>query len=153
MDAAKITAIVGLLVALSAASERLVEIVKGIFGWLDKQNADERQERLRKAVLQVLAVAAGIVTTLLARPAIPADLMPESSGVFPLIALGFLASGGSGLWNSVLTYLLKAKDIKEDLAKVADEKAKLAATVARDVASKDVDPRVGAEAMAKLSGM
>jgi len=48
MDATKLAAIVGLLVALSAASERLVEIVKGLFKWLDQKSDDERTERLRK---------------------------------------------------------------------------------------------------------
>jgi hypothetical protein len=28
------------------------------------------------------------------------------------LALGLLASGGSGFWNSILTYVNKAKDIK-----------------------------------------
>jgi hypothetical protein len=33
-------------------------------------------------------------------------ILPES------FALGLLASGGSGFWNSILTYVTKAKDIK-----------------------------------------
>jgi len=149
MDATKLAAIVGLLVALSAASERFVEIVKGLFKWLDKKHDDERMERWRKATLQVLAVGAGIGTTLLARPAIPADLLPDSGGVFPLLALGFLASGGSGLWNSVLTYVLKVKDIKDDLATVAARKAK----IADEIAAAQLGPVQGAEAMAKLDGV
>jgi hypothetical protein len=28
------------------------------------------------------------------------------------LALGLLASGGSGFWNSILTYVTKAKDVK-----------------------------------------
>ena len=28
------------------------------------------------------------------------------------LALGLLASGGSGFWNSILTYVTKAKDLK-----------------------------------------
>lgn len=123
MDSTNLAAILGLLIALSAASERLVEIVKGLFKWLDKKNDDERMERWRKATLQVLAVGAGIGTTLLARPAISAELLPDSGGILPLLALGFLASGGSGLWNSVLTYVLKVKDIKDDKAKIAEEVA------------------------------
>jgi hypothetical protein len=149
MDATKLAAIVGLLVALSAASERFVEIVKGLFKWLDKKHDDERMERWRKATLQVLAVGAGIGTTLLARPAIPADLLPDSGGALPLLALGFLASGGSGLWNSVLTYVLKVKDIKDDLATVAARKAK----IADEIAAAQLGPVQGAEAMAKLDGV
>jgi len=29
-----------------------------------------------------------------------------------ILGLGLLASGGSGFWNSVLTYVTKVKDIK-----------------------------------------
>ena len=148
MDATKLAAIVGLLVALSAASERLVEIVKGLFKWLDQKSDDERTERLRKATLQSLAVVAGIGTTLLARPAIPEDLLPDSGGLLALLALGFLASGGSGLWNSVLTYVLKVKDIKDDLATVAARKAK----IADEIAAAQPDAVRRAEAMAKLDG-
>jgi hypothetical protein len=28
------------------------------------------------------------------------------------LALGLLASGGSGFWNSILAYITKAKDVK-----------------------------------------
>jgi hypothetical protein len=133
MDATKIAAIVGLLVALSAASERVVEIVKGLVPWLSDEGKTAYRERLRKMVLQILAVAAGIVTTLLARSAIPADLLPDSAGFAGLLALGLLASGGSGFWNSVLTYVLQVKNIKEGLAAVAEAKVELAAQVKKQI--------------------
>lgn len=93
-------------------------------------------------------MVAGIGTTLLARPAIPEDLLPDSGGLLALLALGFLASGGSGLWNSVLTYVLKVKDIKDDLATVAARKAK----IADEIAAAQPDAVRRAEAMAKLDG-
>lgn len=46
--------------------------------------------------------------------------------VFVILALGLLASGGSAFWNSVLEYLLKAKDFqanKADKEKIKVEKA------------------------------
>jgi O-antigen/teichoic acid export membrane protein len=114
MDTAQLTAIVGLLIALSVASERLVEIVKGIIPPLNKENSDANKEGWRRAALQVLAVAAGIVTAFLARPTIPESMIPaNATGDWPILALGLLASGGSGLWNSVLTYVTKVKDIKK----------------------------------------
>ena len=74
------------------------------------------------------AGASGIVTVLYAAPALVAlEVLPVEKGtpflalrtgdlVFFLFALGFLASGGSGLWNAALTYLLKVKDIKAEVA-------------------------------------
>ena len=114
MDTTQLTAIVGLLIALSVASERLVEIVKGIIPVLGKEHSDTSKEGFRRAALQVLAVVAGVVTAFLARPTIPEGLIPsKATGDWPILALGLLASGGSGFWNSVLTYVTKAKDVKK----------------------------------------
>ena len=124
MDTTQLAAIVGLLIALSVASERLVEIVKGAIPPLNRENKDTRKEGWRRAVLQALAVVAGIVTAFLARPAIPAGVLPaEATGDWPIIALGLLASGGSGFWNSVLGYVGNVKDIKK---LTADEMKKAA---------------------------
>jgi hypothetical protein len=63
-----------------------------------------------------------------------------------------LASGGSGLWNSVLTYVLKLKDINEALATIADQKAKIATAIeksSRDTAGLPAR----AEAIAKLDSV
>jgi hypothetical protein len=112
MDTAKLASIVGLLIALSVASERLVEIVKGAIPPLNGKSKVPWKEGVRRTVLQVLAVVAGIITAFLARPTIPTEVLP-ATGDSAIFALGLLASGGSGFWNSVLTYVLKAKDIKE----------------------------------------
>ena len=110
--------IVTLLIALSVASERLVEILKGLFPWLNEQKESAKEEGKRKAALQALAVAAGILTAFLALPAI-LNVVPgpwQSGGMqpfFTILALGLLTSGGSGLWNAVLAYLLRVKDIKK----------------------------------------
>jgi hypothetical protein len=122
--------IIAVLIALSVASERLVEIIKGFFKWLDKENEDEQQERFRKIVLQLMAVVAGIVTSLLAYPAMSGlNFFPkEKPGqIFMIIALGLLASGGSGFWNSFQTYVRKAKDLKSTEEKIMkiDEEMKL----------------------------
>jgi hypothetical protein len=54
-------------------------------------------------------VAAGTVTAFLAKPAIP-DFLPDHFTA--TLAFGLLASGGSGFWNSILTYVTRVKDIK-----------------------------------------
>jgi hypothetical protein len=43
MDASKLYAVVSLLVGLSVASERLVEIVKGLVPWLNQARDDPRE--------------------------------------------------------------------------------------------------------------
>jgi hypothetical protein len=109
MDTNSISSIAALLAALSVASERLVEIVKNLWPWLNQENADPKIEGRRKSTLQVFAVVAGIITAWLANPALP-SVLPHS--LFTTIALGLLASGGSGFWNSIQTYVNKAKEAK-----------------------------------------
>jgi hypothetical protein len=111
MDTTKLTTVISLLVALSIASERLVDIVKGVIPWLNQPRRRPAEEGWRKATLQVLAVIAGIITAWLASAAIPKGVgIPDDwTGT---LALGLLASGGSGFWNSILTYVTKAKDLK-----------------------------------------
>lgn len=107
--------VVSILIVLSVSAERLVEIVKGLIPFLSKENEDANKERWRKLVLQVLAIAAGILTAILAEPLLPADIkqkinLDDISGV---VALGFLSSGGSGFWNGILGYVKGIKDIKQ----------------------------------------
>ena len=108
----KITAIITMLLALSIASERLVEIVKGLIPWLDKQNPDPKGEGMRRTCLHVLAVIAGVLTAYLAKDYIPEDVA-RPTGSWAILGLGLLASGGSSLWNSVLSYLSNVKDLKK----------------------------------------
>jgi hypothetical protein len=124
MDATKLTAIVGVILALSIASERLVEIIKGFIPDLNKQDADPKAEGRRRSYLQILAVFSGVLTAFLARDYIPPEIAKPTES-WSILGLGLLASGGSGLWNSVLTYVTKAKDIKRDQAIVANKAAGL----------------------------
>lgn len=124
MDMSEVTAVLGLLVALSIASERLVEIVKGFVPALSGKSKSVKKEGVRRSINQALAVAAGIITAFLARPAIPEDVLP-ATGNTTILALGLLASGGSGLWNAVLQWVLGIKDLKDAQVKNAREKAGL----------------------------
>ena len=69
MDTTKLTTVISLLIALSIASERLVDIIKGLVPWLNQQRRKPAQEGWRKAALQVLAVIAGITTAWLSSAA------------------------------------------------------------------------------------
>jgi hypothetical protein len=121
MDTSTLYALVALLVALSVASERLVEIVKGLFPGLNQEIRDPQKEGWRRAALQALAVLAGIVTALLARPAIGG--VEGWDSVSGTLALGLLASGGSGFWNAMLTYVKNVKDIKKHDAELRKQPA------------------------------
>ncbi len=123
MDAVKLTSIVSVILTLSIASERLTDIIKGFIPWLDKSNTvDPKKESLRRSLVQVLAVAAGVFTAFLASSYIPPEVAKRAD-FWSILGLGLLASGGSGLWNSVLTYLAKLKDIKKAEAFLALKKA------------------------------
>jgi len=107
---------VAVLVALSVASERLAEIIKGVIPALNNENRNPTREGYRKAAIQSLAVVCGLVTVLLARPALK-NMLPDpwnSTGTF--LALGFLTSGGSGFWNGILGYVRNVKEIKKSEA-------------------------------------
>ena len=105
--------VVSVLVALSVASERLVEIIKGLIPFLNNQNSDPTMEGWRKACLQLMAVGAGIVTAWLAQAGLQTSLPAAWTTSTGILALGLLASGGSGFWNSILAYILQAKDVKK----------------------------------------
>lgn len=115
MDSESLTTIVALLVALSVATERLVEIVQGACGWFrEKENATDKQKARRKARVEALAVFSGIATTAIAWPVV-GGMLPGSWGknTLVMIAMGLLASGGSGFWASVQAYILAVKNIKQ----------------------------------------
>lgn len=118
MEASQLAAFVSLMLALSIATERLVEIIKGLFTSLNCAREDPRQEGWRKATLQILGVLAGIFTAWSATPYIPIEIARSTEG-WHVIGLGLLASGGSGFWNSIVTYVLKLKDLKDVEVKAA----------------------------------
>jgi hypothetical protein len=82
---------------------------------LDQKKSDEVMEGRRRSVLQLLAVAFSILTAYLASDYIPKDLVKPGavSETWTIAGLGLLGSGGSGLWNAILTYFGKVKDIKK----------------------------------------
>lgn len=113
MTPTDITNAVSLLAALSVATERLVEIIKGSIPWLNLQGKSGNQEGWRQATLHLLAAVCGIVTAYLANSAVQGAIPAGWSTGGGICVIGLLASGGSGFWNSILSYAKAAKDIKE----------------------------------------
>lgn len=116
-----LTVVVGFIIVLSIASERLVEIIKSFVPVLNKEidvstdNGKKREgkrEGKRRSLIQILAVLSGIVTAFLAQDYLPQGITKPTNN-FSIFGLGLLASGGSGFWNSILTYLLQVKNIQK----------------------------------------
>jgi hypothetical protein len=107
---------VAFLVAISVASERLVEIIKGFIPALAKRQEDAKKEGRRAAVLHIIAALSGIIMAFLAKPA-AVGILPRTLTNFPgILALGLMASSLSGFWNAILGYLLQVKNIKKSEA-------------------------------------
>jgi protein-S-isoprenylcysteine O-methyltransferase Ste14 len=109
-------AFVAVLVVLSGAAERLVEIIKGLIPFLNQVRVDPKQEELRKAGVHLLAVGCCVITASLAYPQIVEALGWTATEVprwVTVAGMGLLAAGGSSLWNSVLGYLVSLKNIKK----------------------------------------
>lgn len=111
MELTWLSTLAALVVALSIASERMVEIVKGYIPYLSTSKDDPAQESRRRSMIQLLAVLAGIGTSFLAAPALPPETIPDNW--MSKFALGLLASGGSGMWNSIQGYMSQAKEVKK----------------------------------------
>ncbi|MBJ6611383.1 MAG: hypothetical protein JG718_13565 [Candidatus Thiothrix moscowensis] len=130
---------IGMMVALSIAAERGVEITKGVIPALGMARTDPKQEKLRKAMLQLLAVGSGIGVTFLASPMLAESLPTHWNTTTGMVVIGLLASGGSGFWNAILSYLLQLKDIRtQTVQQLLDARsgtmaASSAATLATDV--------------------
>jgi hypothetical protein len=117
-----LTALFGFLLALSMATERITEIIKGapyVCKWLAEPRPESAWESGRKATLQVLAIVVGTGFASQVPDSI-ASLTQQwvTTPGWPVYLLfGTLASGGSGMWNSLLDITRQAKQMKEELNK------------------------------------
>jgi hypothetical protein len=104
----QLTTLLSFLAALSVATERITEIIKGLpvlSGWLAVEKPkDSWNEALRKAAVQVIALLAGALVTYLVRQPLSAQLhiSPDELHYSAYLVFGAMASGGSGIWNSAL---------------------------------------------------
>jgi hypothetical protein len=128
--------IVTLLIALSVATERVVEIIKSLVPWLNTEHPSTKTECHRRATIQALAVAAGILVSTLSWPVLARIFSTSSDAAVAtvvnpgfnwslVVAVGFLASGGSGFWNTILSYVMKVKELKQ--VEVREEKLAISA--------------------------
>lgn len=115
MNLDSLPAIITLLIALSVATERCVEIVKGLSPTLDTARSDARLEGRRRAAIQALGVAFGFLIAWVTWPVVAESLGRENASLHwpTVVALGFLTSGGSGFWNSMLGYVTSLKELKK----------------------------------------
>ncbi|MDX2507904.1 MAG: hypothetical protein QNL62_26010 [Gammaproteobacteria bacterium] len=66
MNLEDMTTILSVIIVMSMASERLVDIVKGFIPAINRAVEDDPQREIRrKAYIQILAVLSGIVTALI----------------------------------------------------------------------------------------
>ncbi len=122
----QLTAFAGIMVAISMAVERCVEILKGIVPALATANPDPKKDGRRAAVLQVLAVIFGTIIAELSTSQVK-GVVPVFSSAFEgwertlgtCVLLGFMASGGSGFWNHVLDLVGALKIQQEQAAEQA----------------------------------
>ncbi len=108
-----ISGAVSFLAALSVATERLVEIIKGSIPPLNNQAKNPTLEGFRQATLHVLAALCGLVTAYMAQASLQGILPGNWSPWGSYCVIGLLVSGGSGFWNSILSYAKASKDIQE----------------------------------------
>src|SRR6266567_3735420 len=98
-----ITKLISFFAALSVATERLTEIIKGLpllSDWFAVDKAGTKEE-LRKVSVQFVAVASGTLVSYLVGDAIGSQLnivgFADHKFLFSFV-FGLLASGGSGVW-------------------------------------------------------
>jgi len=107
----KLTAFLGFMLALSLATERITETIKGlplVTKWLATEQPDPHREEVRKAAIHIVAIVTGTILAYLSHDqfvtalgfSASASAIPGGYGLY--LVLGAMASGGSGLWNSAL---------------------------------------------------
>jgi hypothetical protein len=120
----KITSLLSFLAALSVATERITEIVKGLPGFSQwfavERPVGSYAEEFRKASVQILALLAGALVTYLVREPLAKQLNVTDIHPYLYLVFGAMASGGSGIWNSALDIVREVNRQKQ----IATEKLK-----------------------------
>ena len=100
-----LTSLFSFLAALSLATERITETIKGLpilSRWLAREQTDAAAEELRKSLVRIIAIAVGTGLTMAAREQLTAVLGLKIGDWWMCLIFGAMASGGSSLWNSLL---------------------------------------------------
>ena len=122
-----------MVLALSAANERLIEALKNLFApFLAKKQitgneaSDPAGDRRRQLAVQILSVLGALCTAAWiagGRPwswgsSLPLGAAADAPRV-PVVLLGLLTSGGSAFWNSVLDFTRGAAQLRKEKADIA----------------------------------
>ena len=125
---ATLTSFVGLMLAISVAAERMVEILKGWLPnfWLFKTNPDPAREAQRCAWIHVLSGGCGVLVVRLGHLDVFAGLHGnvQVNPWVSYVGAGLLASGGSAFWNHILDFI-KASKIQQEQGAISDVSANL----------------------------
>jgi hypothetical protein len=100
-----ITALFGLLAALSVATERITETIKGLpflSKWLATEQSAGAAEELRKTAIHVIAIGVGTTLASLIKGQLPPTFPVKITDFATSLVFGAMTSGGSALWNSAL---------------------------------------------------
>lgn len=115
----QLTSLLALLAALSLATERITELIKGlpvVSRWLAIERArGSTAEEFRKASIHLLAIAVGTFLARLIQDQLSTAVSVSGGGFWICLFFGAMASGGSGLWNSALDIVREVNKQKQIL--------------------------------------
>lgn len=118
---ATLSALLSVIIAVSLASERVIELLKKWFPNVGKARPDATQESRRQGMIQLLSAVMGTIIAWLSHNQLAA-MLPESLGHYmgwpTYIAIGLMSSGGSGFWNSILDVIRAIKIDREAKAEL-----------------------------------
>ena len=106
--------IVGTLVILSMAVERCVEVIKGFVPWIGVEKTDPKKERIRKSVVQGIAILTSGLVVFFTHDAI-VRILPSWNSIPKMVVLAIFISGGAGIWNSIAALVLAIKNAKQQI--------------------------------------
>jgi TRAP-type C4-dicarboxylate transport system permease small subunit len=112
----RLTAVLGFMAALSVATERVTEVIKGFplwSKWLALERHTPRMEEARKMVVHLIAMAVGTGLAWLSHEQLSDVIGVSYTGIAGSFVFGAMASGGSGLWNSALDILREVNKQKQ----------------------------------------
>jgi hypothetical protein len=122
-----LTSLLGFLTALSLATERITETIKGLPGlslWLAVEKASgSTAEEFRKAFIHILAIAIGTLLAWLTKDQLSTAVGLYYSGFWVYLLFGAMASSGSGLWNSALDIVREVNKQKQILTEQLKSKS------------------------------
>jgi hypothetical protein len=111
----ELTTLLSFFAALSVATERVTEMIKGLPGlskWFAIEKPDPVSEEFRKVSVQFVAVLAGMLVSYLLRDPITNHLH-VSLHWYSYVVFGAMSSGGSGFWNSALDIVREVNTQKQ----------------------------------------